>query len=173
MKQDIRVGSFFCAKPNGEQILFRGDADYPSAHFYFLYDGKEISYLFNDATVQPVIASVANVQDSRIVLEGPSGVYCGMQDKQYWTEWWEGFYYDDSLEQLEKMAKNLVFISAKDMLTHAQGLPTMKANHGNHMSFDRTLIDIINKAFGSWIKRLKLRAISCQNLSRLWVARLW
>jgi len=145
MKQDIRLGSFFGAKSSSELILFRRDADYPSAQFYFLHDGKEVSYLFNDATVHPAGVS-ANVQDSRIVLEGPSGVYCGIQGEQYLTEWWEMFVYDGPLEQLEKMAKNIVFIPAKDMLTHAQGLPAMKANHGNHMPFDRTLIDIINKA---------------------------
>lgn len=39
-----------------------------------------------------------------------------------------------------------VFIPAKDMLTHANGLLTMAKKYGQNMPFDKTLLDIIEKA---------------------------
>jgi len=42
-----------------------------------------------------------------------------------------------------------VFIPAKEMLTHARGLLTMANKHSKDMPFDRTLLDVIQKA-DSW-----------------------
>ncbi len=39
-----------------------------------------------------------------------------------------------------------VFIPAKEMLSHAKGLPSMKKKYGENMPFDSTLLDIIEKA---------------------------
>jgi len=39
-----------------------------------------------------------------------------------------------------------VFIPSKDMLTHSKGLIPMIEKYSNHMPFDKTIIDIINRA---------------------------
>ncbi|MDR0305953.1 MAG: AAA family ATPase [Chitinispirillales bacterium] len=47
---------------------------------------------------------------------------------------------------------NTVFIPAKEMLTHANGLLAMKEKYGKNMPFDITLLDIIKNAQGWRLK---------------------
>jgi AAA15 family ATPase/GTPase len=47
--------------------------------------------------------------------------------------------------------KQTVFIPAKEMLSHAKGLVSMKNKYGDNMPFDSTLLDIIEKA-QAWSK---------------------
>jgi len=42
--------------------------------------------------------------------------------------------------------QHIVFIPAKEMLSHAKGLLSMKTKYGDNMPFDSTLLDIIEKA---------------------------
>ena len=58
----------------------------------------------------------------------------------------------DSLMSHNGLARNSVFIPAKDMLTHSKGLPSMKKDYGENMPFDETYINIIEKA-GKWNKQ--------------------
>ena len=44
------------------------------------------------------------------------------------------------------LTDNLIFIPAKDMLTHSKGLLEMKEKYGENMPFDESLLDIIKKA---------------------------
>ena len=46
----------------------------------------------------------------------------------------------------DKIARNIVFIPAKDMLTHSKGLLEMAKKYSKDMPFDRTLLDIIEKS---------------------------
>ena len=46
----------------------------------------------------------------------------------------------------------MIFIPAKDMLTHSKGLPEMKKEYGSNMPFDETYINIIEKA-RKWNKK--------------------
>ena len=50
-------------------------------------------------------------------------------------------------ESLDEEQENLVFIPAKDMLTHSKGLPSMKKKYGRFMPFDETSVGIVEKAF--------------------------
>ena len=54
--------------------------------------------------------------------------------------------------KLDDIRKNLVFIPAKDMLTHSKGLPAMKKEYGTNMPFDESYINIIEKA-SKWNKK--------------------
>ena len=54
--------------------------------------------------------------------------------------------------KLDDIRKNLVFIPAKDMLTHSKGLPAMKKEYGINMPFDESYINIIEKA-SKWNKK--------------------
>jgi len=50
------------------------------------------------------------------------------------------------IANLEEIAGNIVFIPAKDMLTHSKGLLEMAKKHSKDMPFDRTLLDVIEKS---------------------------
>jgi AAA15 family ATPase/GTPase len=48
--------------------------------------------------------------------------------------------------ELGNIADNLIFIPAKDMLTHSKGLLEMAKKYSKDMPFDRTLLDVIEKS---------------------------
>jgi len=50
------------------------------------------------------------------------------------------------LDIFEKISRKNVFIPAKDMLTHSKGLLEMEEHYEKSMPFDRSYLDIINKA---------------------------
>jgi len=70
---------------------------------------------------------------------------------------WLNFYSEDGYSQddkeymelnfeLNNIVKNMIFVPAKDMLTHSRGLLEMAKKHSKDMPFDKTLLDIIGKS---------------------------
>jgi len=65
-------------------------------------------------------------------------------------------YLNENLKDAEALIQNneefastysqVVFVPAKEMLSHAKGLVSMKKKYGENMPFDETLLDIIEKA---------------------------
>ncbi|MCL2059734.1 MAG: AAA family ATPase [Oscillospiraceae bacterium] len=55
-------------------------------------------------------------------------------------------YFDPEQNVIGKIKNKAVFIPAKEMLSHADGLIEMTKKYSNNMPFDKTLLDIIEKA---------------------------
>ena len=49
-------------------------------------------------------------------------------------------------KEMQMRLETVVFILAKDMLTHSKGLPAMKEKYGKNMPFDKIHIDTVTKA---------------------------
>ena len=68
-------------------------------------------------------------------------------------EAWRGeIIFEQSDEEFENLLTKMVFIPAKDMLTHSHGFLSMEKKY--KMPFDKTLVDILAKASGYELKEI-------------------
>ena len=126
---------------------------------YILCEGLHPSKVFLSSRLSDLIrAPNLALADFKVFFEEKEGSLCLLKIdlKRYTSKhedlkeankefmFTEDSWYASYPEKIEELKKSLVFIPAKDMLTHSKGLPELSRKF--ELDFDRTYIDIIEKS---------------------------
>jgi len=129
--------SFFEAKPQTEELILLRDNFKDEASFSFWIGNEQVQYYcYNREKVR--------LDDNITMEKSKTGIFRSVENSH---DKWSEIVKCSLLEhQLKQLIKNLVFIPAKDMLAHSKEMPAVKAEDGDDIPCDKSLINIINKA---------------------------